>query len=214
MAANRFELLATWYLRFNGYFTTPDFTVHPDFRRQAGGTDADVLAVRFPHSEEYQRRFNFVRDPDLVRPDRTDFLICEVKAGRCDINQKTWRDPARENVEYVIRWMGFESDAARIKALAKEVYEQGECNLPEKHMCVRFVCFGSEGNAELKAQFPRVHEVYHPRVIGFLRDRFSTGCNQITRENWDADIIEFAELVKMQSDAEMLEWARQESGQP
>src|SRR5438128_2340588 len=57
MPANRFEALATWYLRFNGYFTTPDFTVHPDFRNQPGGTDADVLAVRFPHSKEYQRRF-------------------------------------------------------------------------------------------------------------------------------------------------------------
>ena len=96
MAANRFELLAMWYLRFNGYFTTQDFTVHPNFRTQAGGTDADILAVRFPHSEEYQRRFNFGRDQDLIRPDRTDFMICEVKSGRCDINQKTWLDPARE----------------------------------------------------------------------------------------------------------------------
>jgi len=50
MAANRFELLATWYLRFNGYFTIQDFTVHPDFRKQGGGTDTDILAVRFPHS--------------------------------------------------------------------------------------------------------------------------------------------------------------------
>ncbi len=87
MAANRFELLATWYLRFNGYFTIQDFTVHPDFRNQPGGTDADILAVRFPYSEEFQRRYSFDRDQELIRPKRTDILICEVKAGRCDITQ-------------------------------------------------------------------------------------------------------------------------------
>ena len=63
MAANRFELLATWYLRFNGFFTTPDFTIHPNFKKQGGGTDADVLAVRFRHSGEFQRRFQFEQTP-------------------------------------------------------------------------------------------------------------------------------------------------------
>jgi len=213
MPANRFELLATWYLRFNGYFTTPDFTVHPNFRKQAGGTDADILAVRFPFSEEYQRRFNFVRDPALIRPDRTDFLICEVKAGRCNINPQTWSHPARENVEYAIRWMGFESDPDRIKAFAKDVYGKGECDLPDERMCVRFVCFGSEGNTELKAMFPCVHEVYHLRVIGYLRERFSTECYQIKRDNWDKDIIDFAELVRVWSDDELIDWAKQGGGQ-
>src|SRR5882762_6253059 len=90
MPANRFELLATWYLRFNGYFTTANFSVHPDFRNRPGGTDADIIAVRFPHSREYQRRFNFDRDTSLIRPARLDFLICEGKSGPCDINQNSW----------------------------------------------------------------------------------------------------------------------------
>jgi hypothetical protein len=210
MPANRFELLATWYLRFNGYFTTADFTVHPNFRKQAGGTDADILAVRFPFSEEYQRRFNFVRDPELIRPDRTDFLICEVKAGPCNINAQTWGDPTRENVEYAIRWMGFESDPKRIKIFAKDVYDKGECDLPDKR--VRFVCFGSKQNSQLKAKFPCLHEVYHLRLIEFLRQRFSTECYQITRDNWDKDIIEFAELVRVGSNDELIGWAKQGSG--
>lgn len=87
MAANRYELLATWYLRFNGYFTTPDFIVHKDYRRRPGGTDADVLAVRFPHSTESQLRFKLDCDPGLVvYRDKIDFLVCEVKKGLCDLN--------------------------------------------------------------------------------------------------------------------------------
>ena len=208
MPANRFELLATWYLRFNGYFTISDFTVHPDFRKKPGGTDADILAARFPYSEEYQLRFNFSRDSDLVRSDRVDFLICEVKSGKCDINQKTWRDKERENVEYAIRWMGFESDKQRIKAITAEIYESGAWDVPNERICVRFVCFGSEPNPGLKSEMPHIQEILHPRVINYLRERFCTGCHQITRENWDKDIINFAELCKCRTDDELIEWAR------
>lgn len=208
MPANRFETLATWYLRLNGYFTTPDFTVHPEFRRKPGGTDADVLAVRFPHSEEYQRRFDFRRDPSLVRLDRTDFLICEVKSGPCDVNGKTWRDRARRNVEYAIRWMGFAPDEECIKALADDIYNQGECDLAEQQVSVRFVCFGSDENPELRMQLPRVQQILHPHVVKFLRQRFSLGCYNITRDNWDPDIVDFAARCGRASDLELLEWAK------
>ena len=127
MAANRFELLATWYLRFNGYFTGPDFVVHKDYRNRPGGTDADVLAVRFPHSCEYQRRFEFDHDPDLVTADKKiDLVICEVKKGLCDLNEP-WLTAERQNVEYVIRWMGFEVDEGKIARIAGELYNRGIC---------------------------------------------------------------------------------------
>jgi len=206
MAANRFETLATWYLRFNGYFTTPDFTVHPDFRKQLGGTDADVLAVRFPHSEEYQRRFDFRRDPSLIRPDRTDFLICEVKPGLCDVNAP-WRDRARHNVEYAIRWMGFAPDEKSIKTVSDEIYEKGECDLPEQRLCIRFLCFGSERNPALRSQLSRAQQVLYPHVFNFLRERFSLGSYNITRENWDPDIIDFAARCGRSCDQELMNWA-------
>jgi hypothetical protein len=63
--ANNVELLCTWYLRLNGYFTTPNFSVHPDYKG-GGETDADVLAIRYPNSQEYQRRFTFKRDEVLI----------------------------------------------------------------------------------------------------------------------------------------------------
>jgi len=209
MPANRCELLATWYLRFNGYFTTPDFTIHPSFKKQAGGTDADVLAVRFAESEEYQARFHFDRDAALIKQDRTDFLICEVKAGRCEINPKTWRDPSRENVEYAIRWMGFASSNEAIRACAKDVYATGQCDMPVERRLVRFVSFGGYGNDDLRKQMPLVQQILHSHVIGYLRGRFMTGCHNATRENWDADIADFARLCTCTSDECLLEWARQ-----
>ena len=208
MAANRFELLATWYLRFNGYFTIQDFTVHPDFQKQPGGTDADILAVRFPHSEEFQHRFNFNRDQALIRSNRTDFLICEVKAGRCDINQKTWRNPKRKNVEYAMSWMGFESDNDRIRELAAQLYGKGECDLPKENKCVRFICFGTQENPDLKEQIPDAQQILHSHVFDFLRNRFRVGCLNITRENWDKDIIDFALICKSLSNDDLFQWTK------
>jgi hypothetical protein len=207
MAANRFELLATWYLRFNGYFTTANFTVHPDFRKQPGGTDADVLAVRFPHSEEFQRRFVFERDPQLLRQDRIDFLICEVKTGRCAFND-TWRNPDRQCVEYAMRWMGFEGDTDRVKQAAAEVYKSGCSFLPDKAVGIRLLTFGAERNPELELALPFAQQILHGQVVSYLKTRFSTGCEKITRENWDRDIIQFADLCRTESDERLCEWAK------
>lgn len=205
MPANRYELLASWYLRFNGFFTTPDFTVHPDFKKQPGGTDADVLAVRFPHSEEYQRKYEFERDPQLIRFDRVEFVICEVKSSVCDLNGATWRDEKRANVEYAIRWMGFEPSQDKIDALAKSVrrtglYEDGQ-------FVVRFVCFGKHVNEKLAAELPKAQQVVHIDVIRFLRRRFTLNCYMLARANWDEDIREFATLCRKSSDDELLTWA-------
>lgn len=206
MAANRFELLATWYLRFNGYFTTPDFTVHPDFKKQGGGTDADILAVRFPYSAEYQRRFNFDRDDRLENGGRVDFVIAEVKTGRCEVNQKTWGNPARCNVEYALRWMGFEREDARIREIAETIYSQGQWNSEDKS--VRFLLFGGELNEPLTHALPGALQLEHSSIIRFLKVRFELGCVQITRENWDREIQDFAELSRNSSIEQLYAWAK------
>ncbi|HEV2490789.1 MAG TPA: hypothetical protein VGT03_13365 [Candidatus Acidoferrales bacterium] len=211
MPANRLELLATWYLRFNGFFTTPNFTEHPDYRKQPGGTDADVLAVRFPYSEERQRRFVFERDGDLIRPDRVDFLICEVKRGKCGLND-TWRKPERHSVEYAIRFMGFDGGNGRISEMAATVYKSGCFEWAQQALsarfCVRFVCFGAVRNLELESDLPGAQQILHKeQVIEFLRGRFTKGCEGITRENWDPEIIKFAELCRTKSNEQLFEWA-------
>jgi hypothetical protein len=207
VAANRFELLVGWYLRFNGYFTTPDFSIHPNFRKQPGGTDGDVIAVRFPYSREHQRRFNFERDLALINDQQTDFVICEVKSGVCDINSNSWRDPKRENVQYAIRWMGFAADDALVETIAAALYKIGRWDSPEQNHCVRFLSFGKTLNDKLRQEMPAVQQILHCMVIEFLARRFTTGCYQIDRSNWDIEIQEFAELCSHQRVHQLLDWA-------
>jgi hypothetical protein len=45
------EKVAYWYFRLNGFFQIENFVVHPE-RRGTQRTDADLLAVRFPHRAE------------------------------------------------------------------------------------------------------------------------------------------------------------------
>jgi len=211
VAANRFELLVSWYLRFNGYFTAPDFSIHPNFKKQPGGTDGDVIAVRFPHSREYQRRFDFERDLTLINNRQIDFVICEVKSGKCDINPNSWRDPQRENVQYAIRWMGFEADDKAIETIAVALYRSGRWDSPEQTHSVRFLSFGRRVNDKLGLEMPTVQQILHHRVIEFLARRFTTGCYQIDRSNWDDDIQEFAELCGQADTQRLVKWAEQTS---
>ena len=209
MAANRFELLAGWYLRFNGYFTTPDFSVHPDFKVRAGGTDADVLAVRFPHSEEYQKNFTFERDLYLINDKQIDFIISEVKSGLCDINQNSWRNPERKNIEYAIRWMGIESKEEQIDKIAARLYAVGRWEAPDRNYSVRFVSFGNRVNDQLSREMPGVQQIMHNRVIEYLATRFTKDCYLIQRSNWDADLREFATLCRHHETPYLIEWAHQ-----
>ena len=45
------EKVAYWYFRLNGFLQIENFVVHPE-RRGGQRTDADLLAVRFPHRAE------------------------------------------------------------------------------------------------------------------------------------------------------------------
>jgi hypothetical protein len=42
MSANNVESLANWYLRFNGHFTGPNFTIHPGVKK-GREAEADIL---------------------------------------------------------------------------------------------------------------------------------------------------------------------------
>jgi len=159
MPMNRCELLSNWYLRFNGYFTTPNFTVHPDYRKQPGGTDADILAVRFPYSEEYQEQFNFDRDPALVIINSVDFLICEVKSSLCDLNKMSWGNPSRKNVEYAIRWLGFEQQEKVINCIADDIYKTGAWYSSDNQKVVRFACIGEKINDTLLIEKPNLLQI-------------------------------------------------------
>jgi len=203
---NHTESLVAWYLRFNGYFTTPNFTTHPDFKKEAGSSDADVLAVRFQHSHEYQQRFRFERDPYLVREVPVDFVVAEVKSSTCALNEN-WTNPAQGNVEYALRWIGRWSDPAVIDRIAENVYKAGEWIDSEKGDVVRFVCFGETVNETVSVKYPVVSQILLRHVIEWVRSRMTKNCYQAHREQWEPFIVELGQRFQSdQTDKQILEW--------
>ena len=79
----------------------PKVTVHPDHKKDPEA-EADILAVRFPLSKEEPEGYHFERDQGLILPKATDFIIGEVKSGMCAINENSWGNPTRKNMEYAL----------------------------------------------------------------------------------------------------------------
>ncbi len=206
MSENKTEKLVYWYLRFNGYFTIANFTVHPDFKKQPE-TEADILAVHFPNSKEEPGRDCLERDERIVIPDVTDFVIGEAKAGKCEINENSWGNPQRRHIQYALRWMGFLADD-EVENVAKTLYEQRFWN--NGIHSVRLVAFGAYRNDELNARYPTLPQILHGDMAAFISKRLTTNCNALHRENWDPFIQKCVELAKLDNSADrLLEWILQ-----
>lgn len=178
----RAELLAAWYLRFNGFFTITDFVLHDGGARKRPGqqlTDADVLAVRLPYTRE---RIETAKDVWFdVQWDRSaglgdegwaEYLIAEVSAHSCKIN---WRgddgllDPFF--VEYSLRRFGqwSETEIPRLaNQLSRPPYEiriEGNGSARQR---VRVLAIG------LKASELGCLQIEFHSVVRFLEELF--GC--------------------------------------
>jgi hypothetical protein len=94
------ETLAYWYLRLNGFFPLKDFVLHrphnPDDTEDyliERTSDADLLAVRFPHVieniggqyEDWDHQ-NF-GDMDFPLDDKIICLLVQVKTTKTDTNK-------------------------------------------------------------------------------------------------------------------------------
>lgn len=205
MSANNVEKLAYWYLRLNGYFTVENFSIHPDTNNDRG-TDADLLAVRFPYSTENPLRYNFERDHTFIVQNKIDFLIVEVKSSRCEINIKTWGNPEEKHVQYALRWMGFYGSGKEIDDIANQIYNPGIWS--NDSFCVRHCCFGEKENPDLQIQHPMIVQKKLIDLTEYLRQRFSNRCLQIHHENWDDYCQQFAEKVHKYhlTSQELLDW--------
>ena len=109
------EILAAWYLRFNGYFIVENFIVHaadaPE--HNAGGvivnhTETDLLGMRRLYSREVTGGMEIKNNLKLINGTSplTDYLIAEVKTGKSNKPNSTWRDKKLKNICYVLRFMG------------------------------------------------------------------------------------------------------------
>jgi len=205
MSANRVEKLVYWYLRFNGYLTVENFTVHPDHKKDPEA-EADILAVRFPFSKEEPEGYKFERDTELNLPGIIDFIICEAKSGTCAINENSWGNSELDHIRYALEWMGFIPDNPHI-------YKEAIENLKRQRVwssngySVRFVCFGKTINDQLREAYPAVLQTTLTRMMNFVYRRLTTYCNALHRENWDAYIRTIAHLIELDNKPEqLLEW--------
>jgi len=99
------ENLFSLYLRLNGYFVT-GFIVHAS---DGSKTEMDTLAVRFPHHREPEREISPSRVLD-ISDSLVDFLVCEVKGGKEDINFNTSFRDDLEAITSVLNRLGAFTD--------------------------------------------------------------------------------------------------------
>src|ERR1700733_2517492 len=163
------EKVAYWYFRLNGFFQIEKFVVHPT-RRGSQRTDADLLAVRFPHRAE-----RLIDDPNdimaddeqrlVLSRDRIEVVIAEVKTGECALNGP-WTREDRQNVQRVLAAMGC-LPREHIQEAAKDIYDAGVHD-STPGLRVRLVAVGCERSEELSANFPDVLQLIWPEMLDFI----------------------------------------------
>ena len=174
---SRAEILATWYMRFNGYFILPNFIIHDaGLYKQAGGqlSEADLLAIRMPFEYEVIKGDGFEIN---VRPHRVldltgkiiDFAIAEVSSELCKFN---WIDTNskkinQEYLDYALRRFGWWSDPSGISTILAERKRFEEVD--EKigiTTRVRLLSFGNSINPDLNG----ILQITFQDVLQYLKE--------------------------------------------
>lgn len=167
----RAEHVASWYFRLNGFLSIPGFVVHPDEQRRFPKTEADLVAVRFPNSEELIGGRRMVDDSlltNLAPSDRTLFLLVEVKYDLCNINGP-WSERSAGNMQRVIRRIGF-APADEIDEIADAMYSQ--LRWEGDTAVLQYVSVGKRANDGRQRTYPQLHQIVWDQIADFLFDRF------------------------------------------
>lgn len=182
------EKVAYWYFCLNGFLQIENFVVHPE-RRGGQRTDADLLAVRFPHRAErlFDNPHDIMRDDEArlsLSADQIDVVIAEVKTNQpCTLNGP-WTREDHQNVHRVLAAIGcFPRD--QIAHAAADIYEAGLHNSGQS-VRVRLVAVGAIRNEELAGTFPAVTQLVWFEMLAFMWDRFHNYRHQKTQvDQWD-----------------------------
>ena len=149
----RLEIFVAWYLRFNGYFTVPNFVVHAgdDPTRTSRGvvgnrTEVDTIAIRLPYSRE-ESGTPFPTDENLIdgAKGRFDVVVAEVKSGKSNSPNKIWRNGETSHIEYLLRFLGWHEDKDKMAGAAKALIER--YTVEEPNLRVRYIIFAERVNA-------------------------------------------------------------------
>jgi hypothetical protein len=176
------ESLTYWYFRLNGFFTIPNFVVHPD-RGSRQRTDVDVLGIRFPHRNELRMK-PMEDDTVFTHVGNKAFLaIAEVKTGLIAFNT-TWTDPRRENIQRFLAAAGvFVPD--NVDAVAHEIYERG-CFSGDRFCHVSLVGIGRRRNSEIQKAKPDIPQITWYDIGRFVFWRFNRYTHQKrSHAQWD-----------------------------
>ncbi len=176
------ESLAYWYLRLNGFLTTTNFIIHPEYGHNQR-TDADILAVRFPFREERLIE-PMVDDAIVISVNSLKILIfiAEVKKGLCRLNGP-WTDPEKHNMGRVLKAIGVFS-VNENDIVAKALYSNG-CYENDNYS-ISLICIGERTNDILKQQYPQVKQITWPEVFSFMFERFKAYPQQkSSHPQWD-----------------------------
>jgi len=167
----RAEHVANWYFRLNGFLSIPGFVVHPDEQRPHPLTEADLIAVRFPYSEEWISDRKMVDDvllTNFASMTKTLFVLVEVKASLCNINGP-WSKRGLGNMQRVIRRIGF-SDPSRVEQIAEDMYSH--LRWEDETTVLQYVAVGKRLNDGHQRTYPRLRQVVWDQIADFLFDRF------------------------------------------
>ncbi|MDK4714682.1 hypothetical protein [Rhizobium sp. CNPSo 4039] len=124
------EMLATLYLRLNGYFTTGLIVHSPEHGRALA--EIDGLAIRHPFHTQPERNVD-ISEFLLVEGKVADFLLCEVKS---DPTRICFNNPIKTDKtvrEAIVGWSGlFQPDQASDAVEAIEALVTGKLEVQQR----------------------------------------------------------------------------------
>ena len=184
----RAEEVASWYFRLNGFLSLPSFVVHLDQDKAEIGndgapryqrTEADLIGVRFVDSKEIINSFGNKREmlDDSILTDlcpvidtkQALFVLVEVKAGLCKMNGP-WTNRDKQNMQRVIRRLGFATNEEQIERIADNMYTSGRYE--DDYYVLQYICIGDEKNLKISYQYRNVLQIDWIEIGEFLINRF------------------------------------------
>jgi len=175
------ENLAAWYFRLNGFFTIPNFVLHP-MRRGSALTDADIAGVRFPYRAEFPEGLGG-DDLEFRRIVKCPYAVfAEVKKGECRLNGP-WSNQQQGNMDRILSDLGL-CPSDDIPAVADSLYNAGRFS-NESLYCSLF-CIGNSASDSVAEDYPDVPQKTWDKVSEFVFQRFKIYRQRKTdHSHWD-----------------------------
>jgi hypothetical protein len=177
------EDLALWYFRLNGFFTIPNFVIHPDYGSDQR-TDIDIFGVRFPNRQELL--VNSMEDDSILTNlsnNKILIILAEVKTQKMKINE-SWTDKLKENMQRALNALGIFPISDR-ENIANNLYLNGF--FENDTAKITWVCIGDMINKKITKNFPSVPVITHNQIFNFIYSRFKKYHNvKASHNQWDA----------------------------